>query len=106
VEASGRQVEGPEDVWKQVEDQEGPEGVRKGWERCGSVRKRSGRSCESVEETGRHRNVMLYYNIFQSCEGRMGAKASSWNKSLQMLIRYLANSVFARSDNVGNMSFS
>jgi len=53
VEVSGRQAEGPEDLRKQVEDQEG---VRK-------AQKRSGRLWERAEEAGGLGKVTLHYRL-------------------------------------------
>jgi len=54
VEASGRQVEGAEDVWKGVEDQEG---VRRGQEGLGEVQKCQEEVGKVVEECGRDRKA-------------------------------------------------
>ena len=62
MEVSGRQAEGPEDVRKLVEDQEGVGRGSGGSGEVWEVRRRSGRLWESAEEAGKAREVTVRYN--------------------------------------------
>jgi len=64
VEVSGRQAEGPEDVWKRVEDQEG---VGRGQEGLEEVRKAVGegeRGGKTWESNGTLQFLTIVYSIY------------------------------------------